>query len=190
MRSPIVLRCDQRPAVGLIFIDTEFTNRTAPELISIGLITEAGDAKLYLESDRIHLDECSPFVKQAVLPLLERDHARPEARMVEEIRQWISGLPGQWGIACDFPGDFELMAELMGKRWPQNLSPTPMAYNESSFTDGARCEAVLAREGYYQNGGRRHHALDDAIANRLGWLAAVECTQHQNTKHPSKESPA
>lgn len=52
-----------------VFFDTEFTDLLHPVLISIGFVAENG-RRLYIELRGWTPQECSPFVNEAVLPLL------------------------------------------------------------------------------------------------------------------------
>ncbi|MCZ8132571.1 MAG: hypothetical protein O9284_14900 [Steroidobacteraceae bacterium] len=52
-----------------IFIDTEFTDLRAPQLISLGLVAEDG-REFYAERCDLPVDACTPFVERKVLPLL------------------------------------------------------------------------------------------------------------------------
>lgn len=53
----------------LLFLDTEFTDFTNPELISIGLVAEDG-REFYAECSEFDRATCNAFVNTKVLPRL------------------------------------------------------------------------------------------------------------------------
>ena len=55
----------------LIFLDTEFTKFSYPDLISLALVAEDG-REFYAERTDYRQNECSAFVQETVLPLLGR----------------------------------------------------------------------------------------------------------------------
>lgn len=67
----------------------------------------------------------------------------------------------------DWPWVFEIMGDR--QTWTENLEGRP----EILLFDADRGELFnMALERAFADGLRRHHALDDAKANRLGWLAS------------------
>ena len=59
----------------LIFLDTEFTKFSYPDLISLALVAEDG-REFYAERTDYRQNECSAFVQETVLgPLQETDHS-------------------------------------------------------------------------------------------------------------------
>src|SRR4030095_7904523 len=65
---PDVLRPD--PAQTYVFIDSEFTNLSSPQLISFGAVATDSTA-FYAELQGWDARSASPFVKEAVIPLLD-----------------------------------------------------------------------------------------------------------------------
>ena len=192
MISHILGRPDQ-PEGGLIFIDTEFTNFVDPQLISIGLIHERGDRNFYREVAPLP-NGMSDFVRGVVLPLLQGgDYSRTRTEIIVALHDWVAGIPGPQHIVCDYYTDFELFADLMRYHWPGNLAGKPIMYVESELSNihpDVWEASYLARKKYYWDGGRMHHALEDARSNRLGWLAAkarIESMTEQHTEHQPKE---
>jgi len=55
----------------LVFLDTEFTQFAAPDLISIALVAEDG-REFYGERSDYNRESCSAFVVETVVPLLGR----------------------------------------------------------------------------------------------------------------------
>ena len=155
----------------LIFFDTEFTNlHISSKLISIGLISEDGQ-EFYAEMTDTYLkSHCTDWVKENVLTLLD---ASAEQRMTRDesaiqLRAWIEGFGEPVTLACDSEAwDWRWIQKLYATsdKWPINLAQKPviLKFNNEVFN--------AAVDGAFTSGLRRHHALDDAKANRTGWLA-------------------
>jgi len=65
--------------------------------------------------------------------------------------------------------------------WPTHLDRQPLLLTMNYLVDFDQFEPAV--EKAFTEGSRRHHALDDAKANRLGWIAAGRDFQWQ--KKPS-----
>jgi hypothetical protein len=142
-----------------IFLDTEFTDWSAPKLISLGMASEDG-REFYGEVKGVDPGSCSEFVRSHVLPQLGEDPglAMPSDELRESVRIWMSGFSGkkQRPVVCyDHPVDVQLLWELTGGRlvgWKEKLIATRIDHHH--------------RERYFTEYGGRHHALHDARANR------------------------
>ncbi len=155
----------------LIFFDTEFTDLGIdPRLISIGLVAEDGERTFYAElSDAYAPNDCGDFARLAVLPQLEGGAAcmtfvELGARLVSWLESFGEPVTlATDSLAWDWPWVHEIFGEL--GTWPDNLDHGPqILLQETEFN--------LAVERAFSGGLRRHHSLDDAKANRLGWIAA------------------
>ncbi|MHB1592527.1 MAG: 3'-5' exoribonuclease domain-containing protein [Sulfuricella sp.] len=154
-----------------IFFDTEFTDLvTDPRLISIGLVSEDGARTFYAElSDTWRPEYLGDFAREAVLPQLEGGAVRlTMAELSEQLRAWLEafGEPVRLvtdSLSWDWPWIQEIFEDL--DAWPPNLDGKPLILTQET-------EFNLATERAFSGGLRRHHALDDAKANRLGWIAA------------------
>lgn len=163
----------ETPGSLRIFFDTEFTELgMEPRLISIGLVSEDGSRELYAElTDTWRPEHCSrnPFVLEAVLPLLQGGTARmtmPELCL--RLGNWIEDFEQPVQLATDsLSWDWPWIQEIFYEAgtWPENLDSKPLILTQDPVFN-------LAVEEAFTNGLRRHHALDDAKANRLGWIAA------------------
>ena len=155
----------------LIFFDTEFTELSNnAKFISIGLIDQTGERSFYAElADTWNEGDASEFVTQEVLPKLGEKQARIT---LDELRRrltdWLGSFPGIVQLATDSVSwdwiwIFDIFGVTGGKTWPKNLAqrPHPLPY-DSAFA--AAVERIFATTQF-----RRHHALDDAIVNRLAW---------------------
>lgn len=143
----------------LIFIDTEFTNFTAPELISIALVTEDGLHEFYAELP-FNRERCNAFVIETVLPQLGTIAGAQctENELCERLRLWLEQFADRSPVICfDFDGDWLLFCRVLGNHLPKWLQ----GKNVFPFLD------PMALQMYFiDNGLTDHHALNDARADR------------------------
>ncbi|WP_321840780.1 3'-5' exonuclease family protein [Paraburkholderia bannensis] len=140
------------------FIDTEFTDFSRCQLISLAIVGENG-SEFYGERTDFDPSLCSDFVRAIVLPQLGRfdGRAMPFVQLREELRAWFNNIPGKSGpVLCyDYETDLNLCRFLLGGPLPH----------------GWRAENIAARRKpgrrttYYARHGGEHHALHDARAN-------------------------
>jgi hypothetical protein len=154
-----------------IFLDCEFTDFINIDLVSIGLVCEDG-REFYAERTDFRHDECSDFVRTAVLPLLGKV---PNAQMTREeltlkLRSWFAELP-EVVIACDSNHDRDLFADALDYELVPNVVGW-LNLNELPDTD-AKIFNQAAATYHDQPDHPWHHALHDARAHRAGWLAAT-----------------
>lgn len=180
----------------LIFFDTEFTDFGADSrLISIGFVSEDGQREFYAElSNAYHIADCSDFVRESVLPQLQggstlmsiRELAVKLIAWLMEFKEpvqlatdsltwdwpWMQVIYAEfgghllentqvWGSMKNAPSRLESVAR------PSNVNAKPVLLYEASLLPAFD----RAMEHAFESGLRRHHALDDAKANRFGWLA-------------------
>jgi hypothetical protein len=169
-----------------VFLDNEFTSLEAEAfLVSIGLITEDGDRFFYAElTDTYSKGICSDFVVNEVLPLLD---AKPLACEVNyksvyaqmtladiqiHLQHWFAALIDPVQIWSDSPQhDWLYILQIFGSAaLPYNLLPMPKSLLGDNTSSNAKYQNRVEQE-YSQKILRRHHALDDAKAMRLGWQA-------------------
>lgn len=167
-----------------VYLDTEFTHLFHPtketKLISIGLVTEDGERSFYAElSDSYDVSDCSDFVIEAVLPLLDApelperiDYKNVYAKMTksqcrEHLAYWIAAIQEHVEINSDAPSyDWPLLTDLFhGYAWPILLFKKCRNCYPSSIHE----DRYLQAEEHLYGGGiyRRHHALDDVKVMRL-----------------------
>jgi hypothetical protein len=168
------------PGQQRIFFDTEFTD-LSPEskLISIGFVS--GDGRtFYAElSDTYRLDDVSDFVRVAVLPLLEGgDCLMSMQELAVRLQTWLASFGEPVQLAIDnLTWDWRWIPEIFHDRpWPENLDGHPLLLTMNYLNDFDKFEPAV--EKGFSDGLRRHHALDDAKANRLGWIASGGDTDH------------
>ena len=167
-----------------VFIDTEFThlcdalNPEPAVLISIGAVTKDGEQHFYAENEETQLELCSNFTTETVLPLLEGGEARMQYNQIaRSLREWVESLDAPVEFWTDSPfHDWPYMQHMFDPYgWPANLhsSPLPLIFDSADLQ--RRFEYGVA-EAFRTTSPRlrMHHALDDAVANRLGFHHAIK----------------
>lgn len=141
------------PPQPRIYLDTEFTtlNRYRAQLISLALVVPGGP-EFYVElTDTWSPADCSPFVTDTVLPLLDHaNHGRTTEQARAELLAFLQAL-GPVEIITDAPDhDWPLLLWLAGPAGlPANVQPQP-----------GRLAIDLDAE--YSGDESPHHALQDA----------------------------
>lgn len=159
-----------------IFFDTEFTvlSRDA-KLISIGLVDASGERTFYAElSDTWRLNDAGEFTVHQVIPLLEGGVTLMTMRdLGERLDTWLRGFEAPVILATDsLNWDWPWIVEIFHRHsaWPKNLAHEPLLLTMNYLNEFDAFDYAV--EAAFVSGLRRHHALDDAMANRLGWIAA------------------
>lgn len=146
----------------LIYLDTEFTGlgQRWPRLISIGLIDEGGQTFYAELPPASYMPKVTDWVAANVLPLLDGAGAVRQGRdLCENLKHWIAER-GPAQVVTDAPNyDFRFLESLLSP-WPENLDRTPIVPQFNAETIETAFVGLC-----------RHHALDDARALRLAWLA-------------------
>ena len=149
------------------------------ELISIGCISEDGKRFYAENSTTIFRPQIfSEFVVEIVVPLLEGGkYLIPYAEIARTLKEWLESFDGEVKMLSDSPFHdwvhVKHMFDTYG--WPVNLAQKPVQLTFSSSIQNMRFQnAVESAFKTIQPQLRRHHALDDAIANRYGFLCATE----------------
>lgn len=153
----------------ILFFDTEFSDLCKDNrLISIGLVDERGERSFYAELASSEHVELSDFVVEFVLPQLEGGAARLSmAELRVRLGAWISAFAEPVTLATDsLAWDWPWILAIFGNgdSWPRNLAKSPLVLKQEEVF-------VETVANAFANGLREHHALDDAKANRIGWLA-------------------
>jgi hypothetical protein len=159
----------------LIFFDTEFTDLGLdPRLISIGLISEDG-REFYAELYYVYeILTYSSFVQESVLPHLTGGDSRISMdTLTLRLGDWLESFEQPITLSTDsISWDWPLILKMFSLpgTWPENVAGMPV--NLYDLIGSPFFERSV--EQAFQNNVpqlRRHHALDDAKANRLAWLA-------------------
>lgn len=164
-----------------VFFDTEFTRFRSlddePKLISIGLVTDDG-REFYAElQDTWDISDCSDFVRQVVLELLDNQEYTKEADLAVQLKEWIESLGDQEVVLrCDAPSyDWTFVQELFHffGTWPANLRRKVGTVYFDNDRQRHRYNAGMAM--YFRDqDSRQHHALVDARAMCFAWKYAIK----------------
>lgn len=173
-----------------IYLDCELTHLPAyphanlsgkePGLVSIGCASE-NDKTFYAENADVVLERCNDRVIENVLTLLDGGDARmPYATIAEKLKAWIEAFgeetvkvfttplsaEAQRGsekvqMLTDAPYvDWPPLAAMFNQcGWPSNLIKEP----QWLWID----DGVIDNMFVSDKSSRRHHALDDAVMNKL-----------------------
>lgn len=147
-------------------------------LISIGVVSDCGKT-FYAENANVQEELYSDFVIETVVPLLEGGEAlMPYFEISEKLKQWIESFDAGdqsvklWTDAPYF--DWLHIEHLFKtKEWPRNLMRNPFALSFLSGTQDAIFKNAVNNMFRSNPSLRRHHALDDAIANCHAFSAAT-----------------
>jgi len=161
-----------------IFADTEFTGLGVvnPKLVSVGCIDQAGTNTFYAEVPytRGLVESCHPWVRTNVLPHLERgEAAMAEDEIGRRLHAWLCGLAPtkELVLISDSPSidGLYLHSLLQVAGYPPNMDRKIRPMKMPSPAGWQRYHTALERAQKRKL--HAHHALDDARANRLAWLA-------------------
>lgn len=157
-----------------LFLDCEFTQLNQyTKLISLALVSEAGD-EFYAElTDTYQIEDCSDFVIQNVLPQLSLP--RYGKSLVEgqaALRAFLRNIDGQLEVCTDAPDwdwDFFCQLAYLDHKWPANVAnrPTDLIHLVRHFEGNDLGDIALSE--------LPHHALLDAriLAELYKQLAAA-----------------
>lgn len=149
-----------------IYFDSEFEGLfPAARLISIGLTDDRGQHTFYAEADgNYDIACCSQFCKDIVLPLLEGgDRAMPMAGLRDKLFRWLEARGAGTVLVCDSPRDVVQLDALFPAGLPRNCTCTVVGFWAKWYRRIKNFRSRIQR----LHALRPHHALDDAVANRI-----------------------
>lgn len=163
-----------------VFFDTEFTTldsqASPPGLISIGCVATNGH-EFYAElSDTWQINNCSQFVVDSVLPLLEGGEClMTQKQCASSLKEWFEELANPYiTLRSDAPDyDWPLISELLEPNncWPNNLNRECQGVSFQSPIQQQRFESAL-NTYWKSHQSHRHHALIDARGLAKAWNTA------------------
>jgi hypothetical protein len=139
-----------------IYIDTEFTGFSDPKLISIGLVAETRQ-EFYAEV-KFNIEECSEFVRETVIPLLNKKEKLSLGDLRANLTAWIETVRESGSVRLCFDSDYDRkMLESVFK----NDFPNGIVFQRipASFVN-----QLKQYEFHVVNKQPEHHALCDARA--------------------------
>jgi len=148
-----------------LFLDCEWADVLASELVSIALVSADGRHVFYAERDPLPSNPL-PWVWTVVYPLLDRgDAALPDTAMTKALREFLTGVDAP-RICYDFGADRGLCEYVLdGFEMPEPEGPMPMDLQWQLCTN---LQGAIERwwTAHPEMLPRRHHALIDAQALR------------------------
>lgn len=155
-----------------LYLDTEWQNDTARELVSLALVSQDGQHRFYAERDPLP-GSPSRFVSEVVYPLLERGTAAlPDPEFSAGLRAFLARFETAL-ILADSHLDFELLSYALNGFGRSGLGEVPR-YRPMLVTFG---DVQMRLEDYFEARAeamaRRHHAMVDAEALRWAFESAI-----------------
>ena len=158
-----------------LFLDTEWANDASRELVSLALVSHDGAHRFYAERHPLPGAPAS-FVREVVYPLLDRGiTALPDSEFCDALRTFLGQFEDPIVLA-DGSLDFKMLAHALNGFGRLGLPPAP-SWRPMLVTYG---DVLMQVEAYFDAhadaSARRHHAMVDAEALRLAWLAVTRKT--------------
>lgn len=154
-----------------LYLDCEWADVFASELVSIALVSLNGKHEFYAE--RAELPEPTPWVQAVVFPLLERENkALSDADMTRALRSFFASIEAPV-VHFDYGADRMLCQQVLdgfGQLDADALGPKPQGLRWQLLTDMGPT-MVRWWNAHPEEHSRRHHALVDARALRAAVLS-------------------
>lgn len=147
-----------------LYLDCEWADVLASELVSIALVSADELHSFYAERDPLPTNP-APWVRSVVYPLLERGSAAlDDGTLTHRLRDFLAGFPNPC-IHYDFGHDRALCQYVIdGLDVPEPTGPiTTVTWVR---LDGLHSELERWWQAHPEQQPRRHHALIDAMALR------------------------
>jgi hypothetical protein len=151
----------------IVFLDCEFTDFIDIDLVSIGMVCEDGN-EFYAERSDFSMQDCSEFVRVAVLPLLGESNLRiTREALAQSAREWLEDLESVI-IFSDSSTDRDLLIDALDGDVPNAVEQW---INLQTMADW---DVICREAAIYHSAGNHpwHHALHDARALCHGWKFA------------------
>lgn len=170
----------------ICFLDTEFTDLVNdPALLSLGMVTLAGDSEHYVELDlRTDIGQarkraCGEFARFGVLELwgVVPGAACTQWEMGRRTAEWLLSLAEAAGssvaVHFDYSLDYEFMEYVVrdGGLWDRVREVVVPVYYSSNIDGDLAAEECFAQLRQRTPPLQRHHALADALALRAAYIA-------------------
>jgi hypothetical protein len=166
----------------ILFIDTEWADVLANELVSLALVSDCGRYEFYAERDPLPA-EATEFVRRVVYPLLDRgDRALPDGEFTRRLHAFLGQMqaaakPERVTIAFDHRNDLDLLGIALEAFHLPESPPRPVFQVLDLASLGAAYKNAVEYRFMINPAlaARRHHALVDARVNRDAWLQSLTC---------------
>ena len=146
-----------------VFLDTEWADLNGTPLVSLALVSQDCQRRLYVESELLPKPG-SDFFEHVVYPRLERGcSAKPEAELASAVHAFLVGA-GAPMVVADQPNDFALLRSVLASACP-HVDWVPVLVDQSDVR--GHLETYFDRNP--ERARHRHHAAVDAEALRWAW---------------------
>lgn len=157
-----------------LFLDTEFADPEAKELVSLALVSDDGKKQFYAERQPLPA-RATAFVQQYVYPLLDGGAAAIDtATFTTQLRAFLLSIDAPH-VIYDFPDDLRLLHyAIQGFDLPRRVADSLGRVPEIEGTLTLGGDVMRFTEAWFAEHpqAKRHHALVDAQALRAGWIKA------------------
>jgi hypothetical protein len=152
-----------------LFLDVEWADVLASELVSIALVSDDGQHQFYGERDPLPAEPV-PWVASVVYPLLERGtSAMDDAALTHHLREFLATIPEPW-ICYDSGQDRGLCQFVIdGMNEVEPEGPAVDVGWQRLDDMASACERWW--KDHPEHRSRRHHACFDAMALRGAYLS-------------------
>lgn len=162
----------------LVSLDTKFTNYVSPSLISIALVGDDG-REFYAESSDCLLEECSTFVRGAIVPLLGHEDGAlcNQIQLANGSHSWFDDLPEPATLIFNSSCSWKLLADALLCDGLKGLPP--LLEGQQFVSSVLEIDPVFyrAKMAMYTPSWPPFHALSDAralLAGYQAWFASCE----------------
>lgn len=157
-----------------LFLDTEWADTLASELVSLALVSEDGVHRYYAEVTPLPAN-ATDFVQHVVYPLLEHGYsAMQPIDLTRSLRRFLMQFPTPIFVLFDYPADGALFRYAL-EGFESAVPPGPCP--EVAMTLVRRDDVSSLIERYFMTHPellhRRHHAGVDAEALRWAFVEAL-----------------
>lgn len=154
----------------LIFIDTEFTNFSSLDLISVGFFNPLIEHQLYIEINDFPKYNSSDFVIKNIEPFLNFDKFGQNTSLAQKNLNDFFLQHKDFYFISDHQVDFFVIKKFLNQ-YDKNI------FNQLLLTD-LNCDLIdfeyYLQEIQIKHNIRVHHAFDDSIANFLALKTVLE----------------
>ena len=159
-----------------VFVDTEFSSFESMDLLSLGAVTLHDNNSFYEEVDyKLLIDDCSGFVLQHVIPLLDGPRkSLPSDQVWRRWQSWLTSLKSSELQEIVLISDAPSYDGYCIRKWASNqknhldsdLYPRIVHLGTTEEVILQCFEDVLGRDY------REHHAMDDVLLNKYAYFNA------------------
>jgi hypothetical protein len=161
----------------ILFIDTEWADKLANEVVSLALVSDCGRFEFYAERDPLPTS-ATEFVRTVIYPLLNRgEHALPDASFTQRLHEFFrtvqtAARSEKVTVAYDHRNDLDLLGVVLeGFNLPE--TPPRPAFDTLELSSLGAAFAQSIEACFVKTpalNAKRHHALIDARVNRDAYL--------------------